>query len=427
MTMTDVELGGRLRAAREAAGLTQAEVAEHLALSRPTISQIESGNRTVTALELDRLAALFGREIRDLLGKEIAPGTGLAALFRSAPDLVREEDLAQALRDGIRLSKELARLEEMLDIPPRTPAMPVAGRTALPRTKWEAIRQGENAAMAERRRLDLGRAAINDVADLLERQGIRTAWVAMPDDISGVTIEETPGSWFVISNSNHPRERRRFSFAHEYGHVVLDRDRFGTVSRTSERDDLREVRANAFAACFLMPPDGVQFFVESLGKGQESRPRAHLFDGAADALGVESRRPPGSQDLQIYDVVLVAHHFGVSHLAALYRLRNLKVIGEPALERLLEEERAGRSKAWERYFDLPSRKRDKDEAREEFRLRFFGLALEAYRRELISQGKLLELARLVHFDRDTVLGALDSAGLLGPEGADPAFLLPEEE
>jgi Zn-dependent peptidase ImmA (M78 family) len=74
----------------------------------------------------------------------------------------------------------------------------------------------------------------------------------------------------VVANRAHHYLRRRFSFAHEYAHVVADRDRSGLISRTSERDDLVEMRANAFAASFLMPEDGVRQFVAGLGKGSRA-------------------------------------------------------------------------------------------------------------------------------------------------------------
>ena len=46
--------------------------------------------------------------------------------------------------------------------------------------------------------------------------------------------------------------------------MVADQERFGLISRVSERDDLIEVRANAFAASFLMPEDGVRQFCAGL-------------------------------------------------------------------------------------------------------------------------------------------------------------------
>jgi len=61
----------------------------------------------------------------------------------------------------------------------------------------------------------------------------------------------------------------------------VDRDRSGLVSRASDREDLIEVRANSFAASFLMPEEGVRQFVASLGKGGPSRAYAEVFDEAA--------------------------------------------------------------------------------------------------------------------------------------------------
>ncbi len=49
----------RLRAAREGAGLSQAQVAKMLDLKRPAISEIEAGRRKVSAEELSRLAKIY--------------------------------------------------------------------------------------------------------------------------------------------------------------------------------------------------------------------------------------------------------------------------------------------------------------------------------------------------------------------------------
>ena len=54
------ELHLRLRSAREAAGLTQAQVAKKLHLHRPTLSEIEAGRRRVTADELRAMAEVYG-------------------------------------------------------------------------------------------------------------------------------------------------------------------------------------------------------------------------------------------------------------------------------------------------------------------------------------------------------------------------------
>jgi len=50
----------RLRQAREAAGLSQGQVAKKLEMHRPTISEIEAGRRKVSAQELEQFSNVYG-------------------------------------------------------------------------------------------------------------------------------------------------------------------------------------------------------------------------------------------------------------------------------------------------------------------------------------------------------------------------------
>lgn len=60
----------RLRAARQAAGLTQVEVAEQLELTQSVISKCESGERRIDAVELMAFAKLYGVTVGYLLGEK---------------------------------------------------------------------------------------------------------------------------------------------------------------------------------------------------------------------------------------------------------------------------------------------------------------------------------------------------------------------
>jgi transcriptional regulator with XRE-family HTH domain len=93
------QLGARLRAAREFLGFSQEEVAEHMGLSRPAISNIEAGKRKVSSEELKRFAELYRRPYEYLLGETegLAEDETTEALFRTARDL-SEGDKAQVLR-----------------------------------------------------------------------------------------------------------------------------------------------------------------------------------------------------------------------------------------------------------------------------------------------------------------------------------------
>jgi transcriptional regulator with XRE-family HTH domain len=93
------ELGARLRASREFLGFSQEEVAEHMGLSRPAISNIEAGKRKVSSEELKRFAELYRRPYEYLLGEaeEQVEDETTEALYRAAREL-SEGDKAQVLR-----------------------------------------------------------------------------------------------------------------------------------------------------------------------------------------------------------------------------------------------------------------------------------------------------------------------------------------
>ena len=95
----------------------------------------------------------------------------------------------------------------------------------------------------------------------------------------------------------------------------------------------------------------------------------------------------------MHDVVLVAHYFGVSRLAALYRLKNLGFLSPKELETLKEQEEDGQGRKLAALLGLPDL--EEEAARNDFRHRFLALALEALRREEITRSKLGELAGMV--------------------------------
>jgi transcriptional regulator with XRE-family HTH domain len=50
----------RLRAAREASGLSQGQTAQKMNMHRPTVTEIEAGRRKVSAQEVEKFAELYG-------------------------------------------------------------------------------------------------------------------------------------------------------------------------------------------------------------------------------------------------------------------------------------------------------------------------------------------------------------------------------
>ena len=71
------KLADRLREAREYLGLSQYQVAQYLGISRSALSNIETGQRKVEAVELMRLATLYKVPLTHFTGDPGPPGDAL--------------------------------------------------------------------------------------------------------------------------------------------------------------------------------------------------------------------------------------------------------------------------------------------------------------------------------------------------------------
>ena len=413
MTVTSDELARRLHVARQASLMTQEDASRRLGISRSTLAQIETGRRAVSSLELDRFAHLYGRDIREFVADSCRDEDALAALFRRQPKVAWDRATREGLRKCLILARETTNIEKLLGIDRHLACVATCPMPA-PKSRIEAAWQGDVAASGERRRLGLGESPLPDVADLLESQGVRTAQPPLPEDVGGLTLADPGAGVFVASNSRHGVLRRRFSHAHQYAHVVLDREQGGTVCCKGERHTLLEVRANAFAASFLMPDRGARQFIHAHAKGRPSRDQLDVYDEAG-VLHAEGRSAPGTQAVQMYDVVLMAQHFGVSLSAAIHRLRNLRLVNEPGLSTLQEQDRRGVGVHVSALLGVPGL--DREPARDKRRGRFVALAMEACRRDQITRARLRELAALIDIDDGCLQRVIEEIGIGEPEPA----------
>jgi transcriptional regulator with XRE-family HTH domain len=64
-------ISSRVREARCMVGLSQGQVAKMLGLKRPSITEMEAGNRTISAEELSKLAEIFDVSVLWLLGEGV--------------------------------------------------------------------------------------------------------------------------------------------------------------------------------------------------------------------------------------------------------------------------------------------------------------------------------------------------------------------
>src|SRR5438445_13273249 len=90
-------IGERLRQAREAAGLSQAQVAKLMGLHRPAISEIEGERRKVSAGELKQLARYYKVSVEWLTGEPLEAAEKVKIAARKLGGL-RDEDLDMVMR-----------------------------------------------------------------------------------------------------------------------------------------------------------------------------------------------------------------------------------------------------------------------------------------------------------------------------------------
>ena len=85
-------VAARLRDARTASGLSQAQVANKLDLHRPTISEIEAGRRKVSAQELEQFADVYGVSVDWIINGAKGDDPADAKVLMAARELSKMSD-----------------------------------------------------------------------------------------------------------------------------------------------------------------------------------------------------------------------------------------------------------------------------------------------------------------------------------------------
>jgi Zn-dependent peptidase ImmA (M78 family)/DNA-binding XRE family transcriptional regulator len=413
--MDHIALGKRLRETRERRGLSQQAVAEKLGLPRTAVTLIEGAQRQVSTNELTKFVELYRMSISELLSPNEPRDDPLVVLYRLAPQMRNDPGIKLAVercldlcRIGIDLEAALGR--EIRTGPPNFPGGPPPSASA-------AIQQGTEVADEERRRLGLGYAPIRDMCSMITEQGVWAVTTPLDTNMSGFFMNHPDVGIVVIANSSHASPRLRFSFAHEYGHALIDRDQRLQITSTSNSNDLVEKRANAFAAAFVLPARGVEHFLAAIGKGRASRQQQAVYDVASNGrFDVESRSAPNSQRISYQDVASLAESYGASYEAAAYRLHNLGHMDWSTMQELL-----AKSPLANQYRKLLRAQNGEAEGghtlenNPELRSQILGLAMEAFRREEITRQRLLEIGKQLDIPSRTLIDLVNAEHLVDAE------------
>ena len=368
-----VELGERLRIAREAAKITQAAAAAAARMARTTLVAIEQGQRKARIDELQVLAKLYGTSVNALLRRE-AVHVDLVPKYRKLTEQTDPavEAAGRLLTDLVKAEVELENLlgiHRVRNYPQQRPILP-----------GDVYLQAEQDALEVRHWLGLGLAPISDMNGLLELQlGVRVFVRKLPTRISGLyAFDDTVGAC-VLMNAVGRRSRRQYTAAHELGHLVSSRGDPDILLDGSQEKAREERYANAFARGFLLPARAVMQQFQELTVGASHLSRRH--------------------------VILLAHVFGVSREAMVRRLEELK-LAKPGTWDWFQSH-GGITDVQERQVlgDSALIDTDRGDANGSAPIRLNQMAAEAWQKDLLSEG---QLARLMHLDRVALRELLDA-------------------
>ncbi len=88
--LSQKEIGRRITELRKLKGLSQADLAKRLKISRPSLAQIELGNRSVDVLEFQRLSMILGFSLDEFMSKNFAASGSIELIPPSKKQTARE-------------------------------------------------------------------------------------------------------------------------------------------------------------------------------------------------------------------------------------------------------------------------------------------------------------------------------------------------
>lgn len=228
--------------ARVAAGLTQGQLAKTLGKTQPFISQVERGEREIPEHLLPQWAEACGLPPSFFARREPPLGDAVAGMIHRRMKTLPVKPLryasAQVKVSALALDSLFAEVE----------VIPSLALPELPADVGPA-----DAAAAVRRSWRIPEGPLPNLVALVESAGIPIVLMdSFHEKLSATSHRGRWFEWMIALNRNHPASRRRFTLAHELGHIVLGHD----AAMASDDDSAAQMEreADAFAGALLMPP-----------------------------------------------------------------------------------------------------------------------------------------------------------------------------
>lgn len=251
MTLDLPSFAEKLRRVREMFDESLDALAHATGIPLDTLLSLEAATRAPTGDEVLILADHFLCDFKFFISNELeTPIEQAEKLFRAHREDLSSED-RWSIQEFLFLCENEAYLLDLLD------RRPSVSYRFVQRNKSDTLFKGHGVRAAQELRDALGHRA-NEVPEVfsdLRRLGIRVFRRRLANaDISGLFINHADAGPCVLVNYDEDIYRQRFTAAHEGAHAIFDAQDEHVVSFVKwKKEDLREIRANAFAGAFLVP------------------------------------------------------------------------------------------------------------------------------------------------------------------------------
>jgi Zn-dependent peptidase ImmA (M78 family) len=271
-----MQIGARLKIARDAIGYTLRKASEETGIGESSISEFENSKREPRFSQLSKLAEVYRRTIDFFLADNL-PGEEFM-LWRKEPDTEQEKKRVEA--EFRQLCEQYHRLELCT-------GQVQGGRLPIPDvTEPEDFGYRQAGLLAEKaqREFLLGGVPSASLKRVLEEKYyVKIFHLGFPG--SAISIKSPVFGSAVLLNKANKEWRRNFDLAHELFHLLTwDMLRKGNM-KTGEPSDLEEKLANAFASRLLLPTDSVKEKIEA-AMGEQGNISFEALDEIAREFGV---------------------------------------------------------------------------------------------------------------------------------------------
>ena len=275
-----MDIGRKLKSAREAIGYTLETASEKSGISAPTISAYEHcgtpTGREPKFSQLSKLAEIYRKTIDFFLSDEL-PVQNLM-LWRSAPDI--EEQRKQTEAEFRQLCEQYHKLE-LLMAEKRSIGLPHPDVT-----RPEQFDYIQANLLAEKTQKEF---LLGDIPSMSLRQTLEEKFYVkiFHLDFSGSAISTVSEQFgpAILSNRSSKSWRRNFDLAHELFHILTWSVFRTEAPENAEPGPAEEKLANAFASRLLLPTDSVKNKIDST-KGADGKISFEALDEIAREFGV---------------------------------------------------------------------------------------------------------------------------------------------